>query len=50
MVIRAAGESEAIRRKQLTLSSLYIEYLKMEKRNGATPTTVLGGNTSVIVK
>ncbi|MDI9341613.1 MAG: SPFH domain-containing protein [Sediminibacterium sp.] len=49
MVIEAAGEAEAIRRKQLTLSSLYIEYLKIQKWDGKNPTTVLGKEGSTII-
>ncbi|MCA0431541.1 MAG: hypothetical protein LCH32_13675 [Bacteroidetes bacterium] len=48
-VIEASGEAEAIKRKQLTLSNLYIEYLKIQKWNGQNPTTVLGNNASTMV-
>jgi regulator of protease activity HflC (stomatin/prohibitin superfamily) len=52
MVIEASGEAEAIRRKQMTLSPLYIEYLKIQRWDGKNPTTVLGkeGGTIVSVK
>lgn len=49
MVIEASGEAEAIRRKQLTLSGLYIEYLKIQKWDGKNPTTVLGKEGSTII-
>lgn len=49
MVIEASGEAEAIRKKQLTLSSLYIEYLKIQKWDGKNPTTVLGKEGSTII-
>lgn len=49
MVIEASGEAEAIRRKQMTLSSLYIEYLKIQKWDGKNPTTVLGKEGSTII-
>lgn len=49
MVIEASGEAEAIKRKQLTLSSLYIEYLKIQKWDGKNPTTVLGKEGSTII-
>ena|SRR6218665_3058222 len=49
MVIEASGEAEAIRRKQMTLSNLYIEYLKIQKWDGKNPTTVLGKEGSTII-
>ncbi len=49
MVIEASGEAESIKRKQLTLSPLYIEYVKIQQWDGKTPTTVLGNNASTIV-
>lgn len=49
VVIEASGEAEAIKRKQLTLSNLYIEYLKVQKWDGKNPTTVLGNNSSTMV-
>lgn len=42
-VIEAAGDAEAIRRKQLTLTPQYIEYLKAQTWNGVLP-TVQSGN------
>lgn len=49
MVIEASGEAEAIRRKQLTLSNMYIEYMKIQKWDGKNPTTVLGKEGSTII-
>lgn len=49
MVIEASGEAEAIKRKQMTLSNLYIEYLKIQKWDGKNPTTVLGKEGSTII-
>lgn len=49
MVIQAAGEAEAIKRKQTTLSPLYIEYMKIERWDGKNPTTVLGNGASTII-
>jgi len=37
LVIAAAGEAEAVRRKQLTLTPLYIDFMKIEKWDGALP-------------
>ena len=49
MVIQASGEAEAMRKKQLTLSPLYIEYLKVQQWDGKNPTTVLGNGSSTII-
>lgn len=49
MVIEASGEAESIKRKQLTLSNMYIEYLKIQRWDGKNPTTVLGKEGSTIV-
>lgn len=49
MVIEASGEAEAIKRKQLTLSNMYIEYMKIQKWDGKNPTTVLGKEGSTII-
>lgn len=43
LVIAAAGEAEAIKRKQATLTSEYIEYEKVQKWDGALPTYSGGG-------
>lgn len=51
VVIRASGEAEAIRRKQITLDANYIEYLRAQKWDGKMPTTVVGnsGNTGTLL-
>jgi len=49
LVIQAAGEAEAMRKKQLTLTPLYIEYLKIQQWDGKNPTTVLGNGASTII-
>lgn len=49
LVIQASGEAEAMRRKQLTLTPLYIEYLKIQSWDGKNPTTVLGNGASTII-
>lgn len=49
MVIEASGEAEAIKRKQTTLSPLYIEYLKVQQWDGKNPNTVLGNGSSTII-
>jgi regulator of protease activity HflC (stomatin/prohibitin superfamily) len=48
LVIKAAGEAEAIRRKQVSLTATYIEYLKTEKWDGKLP-TVQAGNSGIIL-
>lgn len=50
MVIEASGEAEAIKRKQMTLSPIYVEYLKIQKWDGKNPTTVLGKDGSTIIQ
>jgi hypothetical protein len=47
-VIQAAGRAEAIRREQLSLTALYIDYIKIQKWNGEVPTTVAGGSGFMI--
>lgn len=44
VVIAAAGEAEAIRRKQVSLNPTYIDYMKIQKWNGVLPTVQSGGN------
>lgn len=46
---KANGEKEVMRLRQLQLTSLYVEYLKMQKWDGKTPTTVLSNGTSTMV-
>jgi regulator of protease activity HflC (stomatin/prohibitin superfamily) len=47
-VIQAAGESEAIRRRQLVLTPNYIEFLKVTKWNGVLP-QVQSGNAGILM-
>lgn len=47
-VIAAAGEAEAIRRKQLSLNATYIEYMKIEKWNGILPTVQSGSGGLIL--
>ena len=47
-VIQAAGRAEAIRREQLSLTPLYIDYIKIQKWSGQVPTTVAGNSGLMI--
>ena len=47
-VIQAAGRAEAIKREQLSLTPLYIEYIKVQKWSGQVPTTVAGNGGMMI--
>lgn len=49
-VIAAAGRAEAIRKEQMQLTPLYIEYLRATKWDGKNPTTVLGSGSGAIVQ
>jgi regulator of protease activity HflC (stomatin/prohibitin superfamily) len=49
-VIQAAGRAEAIRKEQLSLTPLYIEYIKIQKWSGQVPTTVAGGNSGFLIQ
>jgi len=49
-VIQAAGRAEAIKREQLSLTPLYIEYIKIQKWSGQVPTTVAGGNSGFLIQ
>jgi regulator of protease activity HflC (stomatin/prohibitin superfamily) len=49
-VIAASGRAEAIKREQLQLTPLYIEYLKVTRWDGVNPTTVLSGNSGAIIQ
>ena len=44
VVIQAAGEAEAIRRKQVSLNQNYIDYLKVQKWDGKLPQVQSGSN------
>lgn len=48
LVIQAAGEAESIRRKQVSLNSTYIDYLKIQKWDGQLP-TVQAGNGGLML-
>jgi len=47
-VIQAAGEAEAIRKKQAELTPEYIEYMKIQKWNGVLP-QVQSGNAGILL-
>lgn len=49
-VIAASGRAEAIRKEQMQLTSMYIDYLKVTRWDGKNPTTVLGGNSGAIIQ
>lgn len=49
-VIQAAGRAEAIRKEQMSLTPLYIEYIKVQKWSGQVPTTVAGGNSGFLIQ
>ncbi|MBC6490365.1 SPFH domain-containing protein [Flavihumibacter stibioxidans] len=49
-VIQAAGRAEAIKKEQLSLTPLYIEYIKIQKWSGQVPTTVAGGNSGLLIQ
>jgi regulator of protease activity HflC (stomatin/prohibitin superfamily) len=48
-VIQAAGRAEAIKREQLSLTPLYIDYIKIQKWSGQVPTTV-AGNSGLLIQ
>lgn len=49
LVIQAAGEAEAIRRKQVSLTPTYIEYLKINKWDGQLPQVQSGNGGGIIL-
>ncbi|HOA37149.1 MAG TPA: SPFH domain-containing protein [Flavihumibacter sp.] len=49
-VIQAAGRAEAIRKEQLSLTPLYIDYIKVQKWSGQVPTTVAGGGSGLLIQ
>lgn len=49
-VIEAAGEAEAIRRKQLSLTTNYIEFIRVQKWNGEYPQTVAGSGANFLMQ
>jgi regulator of protease activity HflC (stomatin/prohibitin superfamily) len=49
-VIQAAGRSEAIKKEQMSLTPLYIDYIKVQKWSGQVPTTVAGPNSGFMIQ
>lgn len=49
-VIQAAGEAEAIRRKQLSLTPTYIEFIRVQKWNGEYPSTLAGSGANFLLQ
>jgi SPFH domain / Band 7 family len=49
-VIQASGRAEAIKKEQLSLTPLYIEYIKVQKWTGQVPTTVAGANSGFLIQ
>lgn len=49
-VIQAAGRAEAIKKEQLSLTPLYIDYIKVQKWSGQVPTTVAGSGSGFIMQ
>jgi hypothetical protein len=49
-VIQAAGEAEAIKRKQLSLTPTYIEFIKAQKWDGKFPTTLAGSGANFLMQ
>lgn len=47
-VIQAAGEAEAIKKKQMSLTPTYVEFIKAQKWNGEYPTTVAGSGANLL--
>ena len=49
-VIKAAGEAEAIKKVQMSLSNSYIQYQMIQKWNGTVPTTQLGDKCNFLLQ
>lgn len=49
LVINASGEAEAMRRKVITLTPEYVEYMKIEKWNGVLPQVQSGSNGGILM-
>lgn len=49
-VIQAAGRAEAIKKEQLSLTPLYIDYIKVQKWRGQVPTTVAGSGSGFLMQ
>ena len=49
-VIQAAGRAEAIKKEQMSLTPLYIDYIKVQKWSGQVPTTVAGSGSGFMIQ
>lgn len=49
LVIRALASAQEVKITQQQLTPLYIEYLKIQRWNGAYPTTILGSSSQVLM-
>lgn len=49
LVIAAQGEARAIKEKQQVITAEYVEYQRVLRWNGVTPTTVAGGSSSFLM-
>ncbi len=49
-VIQASGRAEAIKKEQLSLTPLYIDYIKVQKWSGQVPTTVAGSGSGFMMQ
>lgn len=49
-VIQASGRAEAIKKEQLSLTPLYIDYIKVQKWSGQVPTTVAGSGSGFMIQ
>ncbi len=49
-VIQASGRAEAIKKEQLSLTPLYIDYIKVQKWSGQVPSTFAGGNSGFMIQ
>lgn len=49
-VIQAAGRAEAIKKEQMSLTPLYIDYIKVQKWSGQVPTTVAGSGSGFMLQ
>lgn len=48
-VIQAAGRAEAIKKEQMFLTPMYIDYIQANKWNGQYPTTMAGSNAGLLL-
>ena len=49
-VLQASGRAGAIKKEQLCLTPLYIDYIKVQKWSGQVPTTIAGGKSAFIMQ